>query len=81
METAYSKQKKEVEKFEIISITFKSLNICWSVISNFNLMNKYSNKSIVRSPRQSCKLHQLSKDSEVIPDLRTNQGWPWQKAW
>ena len=30
---------------------------------------------VERIPCQNCKLHQLSKDSEAIPDLRTNPAW------
>ena len=47
---------------------------CWSAVSNFNLLNGFSNKNTVRSPFQNCKLHQLFKDSKVISELRTNRG-------
>ena len=37
--------------------TWTRCRMCWSVISNFNLVNRYSNKNIVRSLCQNCKLH------------------------
>ena len=57
--------------YEVFTLFLKSLNfprdenvlklfscsMCWNAISNFNLLNRYSNKNIVRSPCQNCKLH------------------------
>ena len=55
----------------------RSSDVCWSAISNFNRRKDIQTKTIVRISCQNCKLHQSSEDSEVIPDLRTNQGWHW----
>ena len=62
------------ELFDHVCIEFILIK-CWSVISTFNPLNRYSNKNVVRSPSPNSKLHKLSKDSEAIPDFRTNQGW------
>ena len=56
------------------SLTFVQTRAdCWSFISKLQHVKWIFEQNIVRSPSQNCKLHWLSKNSEVFPELRSNQ--------